>query len=147
MLDSYYGQQTVGTKKLNYLTNHECGIYSVGNLKVASTTIDILISDNDCKRILGLSGSMPLKEGEGMFFVFENEGYYPFWMKEMLYSIDIFWISKDFEILGIEKNLSPDTYPNIFGEKFWIKYVLEIPANYSEKNNIKVGDKIFFEQK
>lgn len=123
-----------------------CGEYEKGEVKISEVLLSVNIADSNCKRTLGLSGKPSLNE-EGMMFVFEKMGNYTFWMKNMLFPIDIIWIDDNFNIVGIEKNLSPDSYPKSFGEKYQALYVLEVPTSYSEKNNIKVGDKIVFTKK
>ena len=61
-------------------------------------------------------------------------------MKDMLFPLDIIWISSDFHIVHIEKNLSAQTYPTIYYPNAPAEYVLEISAGESDKNNIKIGD-------
>lgn len=121
--------------------NVVCGTYKRGEVKINSKTLLVDIADDDCKRILGLSNKTSLG-GEGMVFVFENSGNHGFWMKDMRFPIDILWIDEFFTIVGIEKNVSPDTYPKPFGQKYLSKYVLETSVGYSNKYNIKIGDKI-----
>ena len=100
----------------------------------------------DTKKLLekGLSGHKPLLEDEGMFFVFQKEDLYGFWMKDMSFSIDILWIDSNFKIVHIEKSLSPETYPKIFYPKTKAHYVLEISAGEANKLDIKIGDSIKF---
>ena len=71
----------------------------------------------------------------------------PFWMKDMKFAIDIIWIN-DSEIVQIDKNVQPPA-PNTVDEDLLlyipsqpIDYVLEVNANFTEENNIKVGDSI-----
>lgn len=142
-----FPKQIEKTSDINYIVNDKCGIYSEGRVKINDKIINVLVSDNDCKRELGLSGVKTLKYSEGMIFVFDNIGFYPFWMNEMLFPIDILWISDDFKIVGVESNVQPNTYPKIFGEKYLAKYVLEISANFFKNNKIKVGDRINFTEK
>ncbi len=123
-----------------------CGEYEKGELKINTETLKVDIADDDCKRTLGLSEKESL-DNEGMFFVFEKVGNYGFWMKDMNFPLDILWFNDNFEVVGIEKNLSPDTYPKSFGENYFAKFVLEISAGGSDRYNIKVGDKIIFKEK
>lgn len=124
-----------------------CGSYERGEIKFGSTLLNVDISDTECKEILGLSGRKSLENNEGMFFIFSNLGNYGFWMRDMNFPIDIIWLNNDFVITGIEKNLNPNTYPKIYGQKYFAKYVLEVPSGYSDKNNLKVGDKIIYSKK
>ena len=124
-----------------------CGKYNKGEMKIHSESIFVDIADNNCKRELGLSRKNTLGEDEGMFFTFEKTGNYEFWMKDMNFPIDVLWVDEDFNIVGIENSLATSTYPNIFGGNYFSKYVLELSAGNSQKNKIKVGDKIVFLKK
>jgi uncharacterized protein len=106
--------------------------------------VKIDIADNDVLRTQGLSGRKSLKDGEGMFFIFDDPDFYRIWMKDMNFPIDIIFISADFKILSIENNISPDTYPQTFTSKEKSKYILEVNANFSSKNNFQVGDFVKF---
>jgi uncharacterized membrane protein (UPF0127 family) len=80
-----------------------------------------------------------------MLFVFENKDVIPgFWMKDMKFSIDIIWIN-DGKIAQITKELptpepgTPDRNLPIYTPEGGIDYVLEVPAGFSDKNDILVG--------
>ncbi len=121
-----------------------CGEYTEKEIGISDKKIQVIISDDNCKMVLGLSGKENLENNQGMLFVFEKSGNYAFWMKDMKFSLDILWISEDLHVVGIEKNLTPLTFPKLFGENYFAKYVLELQGGYSDKNNIKLGDKIIF---
>lgn len=129
------------------LQKMSCGSYDQRYIKINEKIVRVDISDNDCKRILGLSGRKELKNDTGMFFVFPEVGNYGFWMKDMNFPIDILWIDKNFNIVGIEENVATSTYPKILGEKYFSSYVLEVSSGYSTKNKIEVGNKIIFLEK
>ena len=95
----------------------------------------------------GLSGHEPLQDNEGMFFVFKKPDNYGFWMKDMLFPIDIVWISEDFKVTHIEKSVLPESYPKVFYSGVPSMYVLEINSGQSDKKNIKIGDFVKFERK
>ncbi len=124
--------------------NTYCGNYKEGEVKIGTHNLLVYIADDKCKRDLGLSGMKLLKDDEGMMFIFDIIGQYPFWMKDMNFSIDILWVNENSTIVGVEKNLSPKTYPKAFGDKYKALYVLEVQAGYFDKTKIKVGDKINF---
>ncbi len=131
-----------------------CGSYQQGLVAINSKTINVDISDTECKRVLGLSGRATLADGTGMIFIFDVPGYYPFWMQDMNFSLDMVWISADFQIVGIAKNVNPSTFnaqnpqqSQTFGGQYLAQYVLELPAGFSDKNNLEVGNKISFSEK
>ena len=92
----------------------------------------------------GLSGRSPLQNGTGMLFIFDTPDNYGFWMKEMNFPLDIIWISADYHIVHIEKDLTPQTYPTVYYPNSPSQYVLEISAGQTDQNNIKVGDLVTF---
>ena len=109
-------------------------------LKVNNVSIKSEIAVTPSERKLGLSHRKLLKKGRGLLFIFEEEGYHSFWMKDMNFSIDILWIDAKKKIVHIEHSISPKSFPKSFSSKTKSQYVLEIPARYSSENNIKVGD-------
>jgi len=88
-------------------------------------TLEVVVSDTQEKRVQGLSDSPNLAEDTGMLFIFENERNNPFWMKDMNYSIDIFWFDNEYQLTQIERDVSPDTFPEVFGGDIPSRYVLE----------------------
>ncbi len=122
--------------------NAECGKYENRTLKIKNNEMFLTIADDDCKRRSGLSNSKQLDASHGMLFIFNEEGKHGFWMKDMNYSIDIVWLNKNKEIIGIKNNVKPSTFPTIFGEEYISSYVLELPSGFSIKNDLKVGEKI-----
>ena len=92
----------------------------------------------------GLSGRESLKEGTGMLFVFERPGQYGLWMKEMKFPIDILWIDQNFRVNHIIKNLSPETYPQVFYPEEEAQYVLELPSGAVDYYQIATGTVVQF---
>ena len=130
-------------------SNHEKGILASKNLKKENIAYkNIKISDSIIKAEIaaseenkkrGLSGRESLVETAGMLFVFDKSGFYPFWMKEMNFSIDIVWIGDNWEIIGVAENLNPDSYPQTFYPPKPARLALEVNAGWAKKNNVKIG--------
>ncbi|MFA5652422.1 MAG: DUF192 domain-containing protein [Candidatus Paceibacterota bacterium] len=140
----FYNEEKINLSKKIYMVNSVCEKYKQGEVKIDSKNIVVDIADDNCKRKLGLSGRLSVNDDAGMIFIFDKVGNYGFWMENMNFPIDILWVNDAFKVVGIEKEVSPDTYPKSFGNKYLAKYVLEVSAGYSDKNNIKIGDKIIF---
>lgn len=116
----------------------------IKTLKIGEITLNIEIADTATKRERGLSGKTGLGESEGLLFVFEKEGYYGFWMKDMNFPIDIAWLDKNKKIIHIEKAVDPKTYPKTFNPSSPSLYVLETSAGFFARNNVKIGDLVAF---
>ena len=104
----------------------------------------VLLSETPELRTKGLSGRQSLGTDEVMLFMFEREGRNFFWMKDMLFPIDIVWVGADRRIIHIEKNVSPESFPKSFGPDENSKYVLEFKAGTADSVGIKIGDSVSF---
>src|SRR3989338_4872669 len=104
------------------------------------------VADTPEKREMGLMGREHLGENKGMFFAFDNEGTYAFWMKNTLIPLDIIFISKDLQIVEII-HAEPcaeepcETYETTEASR----YVMEVNGNFTTRNGIDVGDEVIIE--
>lgn len=106
-------------------------------------TIDIEFADNEHERAQGLMYRTEMAENQGMLFIFPTEARQSFYMKNTVIPLDMFFINSKFEIVTIHKNTSPyDLNSNASTSP--AQYVLETIAGYTDKYNIKVGDKVIF---
>lgn len=94
-------------------------------LTINNKTIAVEIADTTAKRRLGLSGRESLAPGTGLLFVFDEPDYHSFWMKEMNFPIDIFWLDENHQIVDSWLNAPPDSFPEARTSKVPAKYVLE----------------------
>lgn len=104
--------------------------------------IQVAIVDTESSRTRGLSGYAPLRQGQGMLFIFDEEGLYSFWMKDMLFSIDILWFDTEGILVHIEEHVSPASYPTSFTPDSLARYVLEVPAGFVAEHKIIAGSKL-----
>lgn len=112
------------------------------NVIVGTFLFNSVVVSNDIDREKGLSGKKEIFPNEGMLFVFNKEEVPKFWMKDMNFPIDIVWIDENKKIVGVEQDISPETYPNTFSPKSKIKYVLEVGANNISNINDLVGSSV-----
>lgn len=128
--------------------NYRSDIYThffgepVVTMYVESVPITVTVADTRDKQIQGLSGVSALPELQGKLFVYDKEDYYSMWMRDMLISIDMLWINNDLEIVHIEENVSPDTFPDTFVSNVPARFVLEMNAFFAKDHSIDVGDKV-----
>ena len=115
---------------------------SMGTVVLGGVEVQVELAQTAEGQSKGLSGRETIAEGEGMLFIFENEGVYSFWMKDMNFPIDIIWINKKGEVVHIKENASPESYPISFSNSLPAIYVLEVEAGFSDKYDIKLGDTV-----
>ncbi|MDB5237801.1 MAG: hypothetical protein JWM46_71 [Candidatus Kaiserbacteria bacterium] len=113
---------------------------SMPTVTIKGNTIRVSTAVTQAEHAQGLSGRTGLAADEGMLFVFTEPGDYAFWMKDMLFSIDIVWIDAAGKIIYIAPSVSPDSYPTAFDPHMNAKYVIELPAGYMTAHNTAVGD-------
>lgn len=127
-------------------------------LSIGQAKVKAYIADTEALRQKGLSGRAELSDDEAMLFLFDRPGQHGFWMKDMMFPIDIFWLAPTnfpkekslgideviLKVVDIRENVSPATFPEVFTPISPAQYVLETRAGFAEKNGVKIGDEISF---
>ncbi|MFA7286002.1 MAG: DUF192 domain-containing protein [Candidatus Paceibacterota bacterium] len=116
----------------------------INSVKINEAVLNVELAVSNAERTMGLSNRTSLKPDEGMLFVFNNSGKYPFWMKDMNFPIDIIWIDENQKVVLFEKDAKPESFPNLLGGTVEAIYVLETVSGFVDKNNIKIGDTVEF---
>ena len=93
------------------------------------------VADNDKLRSLGFMGRTDIPEGTGMLFIWNDEAYRNFWMKNTPSSLDIIFFDKNGYFINVQENTIPYSLDNIQSLKP-SKYVLELIAGSSKKFNL-----------
>lgn len=113
-------------------------------VSIGSTLVRAQVADTEDARAKGLSGTSPLGENEGMLFVFEVPGRWGMWMKGMKYNLDMLWLDENKKVVYMEQDLAPDTYPKMFLPDDEALYVVELPAGFIQKHDVKMGQALAF---
>ncbi|HBB43793.1 MAG: hypothetical protein UW27_C0002G0071 [Parcubacteria group bacterium GW2011_GWA1_44_13] len=116
------------------------GSLKEARVSLAGVEIMVTIADTPELREKGLSFHNPLLKNEGMLFVFPDAGLYGFWMKDMLFPIDIIWLDEKMRIVDVWENATPESYPKVYMPRSESKYVLEVNAGFYRKHALKSGD-------
>lgn len=111
---------------------------------IGSAIFLVDVADDSEARARGLSGREALARDEGLLFVFETPQKHLFWMKEMLFSIDIIWIGEDMKVRYVKENATPESFPEIFVPDSTALYALEVSEGVVAEKKIKVGDNVVF---
>ncbi len=90
-------------------------------------------------REFGLGARESIAPDEAMLFVFPEDDFYGFWMNDMLVSIDIFWLDSKGQVVSIQEEVSPDTYPDVFYPTAPARYVLETAAGFARAHGVVIG--------
>ncbi|NIT04376.1 hypothetical protein GTO10_05725 [Candidatus Saccharibacteria bacterium] len=113
-------------------------------VRIGETVIEAEVFSTDEERTQGLSARENLLPDKGALFVFESLGIYPFWMKDMLFPVDIIWINADHVVVDIEEDISPSSFPQKFAPSQEVLYAIEVNAGFVTQNGIVQGDLVKF---
>lgn len=94
---------------------------------------DLRLAHSFFERIWSLSGSSPLKDGEG-FLIPSCHGIHTFGID---YPIDVLYLNGDGEVLGMDEGLGPNSLGTF---RFRACLVLELPAGTIRWSETKPGD-------
>jgi hypothetical protein len=109
-----------------------------------AVTAELAVSD--AERAQGLMFREKVLPDQGMLFVFEEEDYHAFWMKNTLIPLDMLWLDKDRRIVHIERNVPPckaDPCPSYPPKRPGL-YVLELVAGGADLYGLKLLDRLEF---
>lgn len=115
---------------------------------LAGKTYHLELADTVSKRNIGLMNRYSMPLDEGMLFVFESSGIYPFWMKDTKIALDLIWINDSGEIVFIKENAQPCSNivsaicSSILPGLKPAKYVIELNGGQLKDLGLKVGDKL-----
>ena len=105
--------------------------------------IKVEVADTPEERSHGLMFRESLCDNCGMLFVFENEDYHNFWMKNTIIPLDMIFISEDNKIIDIIQAEPCKEDPcQVYKPKEKAKYILEVNKEYSSSNNLRTGDNV-----
>lgn len=109
-------------------------------LRLRNIKLEAELARTETERARGLSNRASLGEFKAMLFVFPEPTIPRFWMRDTNFPLDIIWIDEKLKIIGIEHNLSPDSFPNTVSPARKVPYVLEVNGGLTNDYNIQVGD-------
>ena len=108
--------------------------------------IQVEVADSPEERAQGLMYRRSLELNRGMLFVFPEEDYRSFWMKNTYIPLDMIFIGRNGEIINIEEahpqpNASDNELKSYRSDEP-AKYVIETNSTFTEKENAEKGDRV-----
>ncbi len=100
------------------------------------------VADENSERARGLSGRDLLSENQGMLFIFKVPGTYCFWMKDTRIPLDMVWLNDQKQIVHIEQNVRPESYPTSFCPEQSALYVIELSAGNANTLKLQTGQQL-----
>lgn len=116
-------------------------IINSGN-KTVICTAEVARTNEEHAR--GLMHRKDLCKNCGMLFVFQNEDYRSFWMKNTLIPLSIAFIDKDGIINDIQDMEPLRTFPS-YSSRYPAAYALEVNKGWFKKNLITIGSRVILD--
>lgn len=112
-----------------------------------NTTLSVQVAITHSEQQQGLSGIENIHANEGMLFLYSPATDSVFWMKDMLFPIDIIWI-RDGYVIGISKDVQPpdakqtDHLLTRYPSPGNVTAVLEVQAGWTTTHDIRNGSEV-----
>jgi uncharacterized membrane protein (UPF0127 family) len=106
-----------------------------------SVRVRVEVAQTPQERQRGLMFRKQLDPDAGMLFVFERPQHNVFWMHNTYLPLDMIFITRDWSVLGVVENATPqtDSPREVPGDSL---YVLEVNAGWSRQHNVTQGTKV-----
>jgi len=103
--------------------------------------VRVELARTPAQREQGLMYRRELAPDAGMLFIFPEEGFPVFWMKNTLIPLDLIFINAASEVAGIVARARPESLDRL-GVARPAKYVLEVNAGFCDLYHITVGARV-----
>jgi len=111
---------------------------------LAGKEIKAELADEPFEQARGLMFRKKLAADEGMLFIFPDEQYRTFWMKNTLIPLDLLFLDGNLKIIDIKESFQPcqqDPCP-VYTSQMPARYVLEVNAGFTEMNRVMIGEQV-----
>ncbi|NOZ20361.1 MAG: DUF192 domain-containing protein [Planctomycetes bacterium] len=109
-------------------------------IQVGGKELKVEVVNTPETRRLGLSNRKTIPPDQGMLFVYPDDEYQSFWMKNTYVPLSIAFIRSDGWITQIE-DMAPETLLS-HRSKVRVAFVLEVPQGWFGRNGVKLGDTV-----
>jgi len=117
---------------------------ALSSVCIGKNCFQVELEKTEAQREQGLMFRKELDKDKGMLFIFDKEGFYPFWMKNTLIPLDMVWIDANNNVIFFAQDVQPCKSficPSVIptGKA---KYVLELNAGTCKDIGLKLGDTV-----
>ncbi len=119
---------------------------TVGHIVLNGKSFKAEVVSDDASRSRGLMFRPRLDESAAMLFVYPREGVYSFWMKNMLFPLDLIWLGRQHRVVYVKENFAPcqDDPCEIATPPVKAQYIIEVKAGTVRKLALKTGTPVDF---
>ncbi len=121
-----------------FLFNHDKKIFT------PNKNFYVSVTQNEEQRNLGLSNTKSLDIDTVKLFIFDKPDYYGFWMKDMLYPIDIVFLDSEMQVISYIDDVDPTSYPKTFYPESPALYVMEMNSGERKSSGLDKNTKVYY---
>jgi len=114
--------------------------YETAEIVINDVHLTVEIADTIDKRMRGLQFRDHLDDARGMLFVYQEERYLNFWMKDTPLPLDLAYIDILGKIVEVHAMAPHDT--TVYRSRGKAQYVLEVNQGWFDANGVRVGDTV-----
>lgn len=135
---------------INALHNNNYSILPKGStVTIDKHTFSVDVAKTQASQEQGLSGRRNMAIDHGMLFVFNYPAYQTFWMKDMLFPLDMLFIKGDtivtiYQYIPIPQKNAPDSSLPVYISTQPTDKVLELNSGVVKSDKINIGDRISY---
>lgn len=117
--------------------------FTRGKLKIQNKTLKVEIAETLEQQQRGLMYRKTLSDDEGMIFIYKNEQFLSFWMKNTFVPLSIGFFDKSKKLFQIEDMLPASsemqTQLPSYQSRRPAQYALEVPKGWFQRHHISMG--------
>lgn len=100
----------------------------------------------EAERERGLGGRECMNKNQAMLFEFQKDDFsnHCFWMKDMKFPLDIYWLNDEKRIVFSATGIDPSTYPKEYCPSIATRYVIEMHAGVGRELLLDYDDIVPF---
>ena len=110
-------------------------------LAVGRDTVLVEVARSEEQRNVGLMFRTVMPEHEGMLFVFDRDGIYPFWMRNTELPLSIAFIESGGRVADIQ-DMAPHDETSRHAPQVPVRYALEMNQGWFLRHGVKSGDSV-----
>ncbi|MFN8790230.1 MAG: DUF192 domain-containing protein [Bdellovibrionales bacterium] len=117
-------------------------------ISLGSQKLTVEVAETPAQLERGLMFRESLAGGTGMLFIFPNEAYRSFWMKNTYVDLTIGYFDKHrrlFETLDMKASSAVQTQFPTYPSRKPAQYALEVPQGWFKTHSVKIGDSFKFD--
>jgi uncharacterized membrane protein (UPF0127 family) len=105
-------------------------------------TLTLEVANRPATRRKGLSGRHVIPLGSGMLFVFPQQGFHSFWMKDTYVPLSIYWLDATGRVMAQDTMLPGDLRSHVPSDP--ASLAVEVPLAWGAQNRVRIGDRFTF---